>query len=150
MRFHSDLMQVLVFIIIFIVIHIIIIHHTNRSLNVTLKHKIVLEDGPVIHLKSASRSKLKEAAEKEYEEYNWEAEPVLLREKILSYPHHLKYSPVEDWPSTMDADERSFIIADVVETDNLIMDWGLKLIKISLNIVNIYFSMVHKCNAIIH
>ena len=106
MRFHSDLMQVLVFIIIFIVIHIIIIHHTNRSLNVTLKHKIVLDDGPVIQLKSASKAKLKEAAEKEYEEQNWSTDTVLLKEKILSYPHHLKYSPVEDWPSSMDADER--------------------------------------------
>ena len=117
MRVHSDLMQVLVFIIIFIVIHIIIIHYTNRTLNVTLKHKIVLDDGPIIHLKSASRSKLKEAAEKEYEEYNWAAEPVLLREKIFSYPHHLKYSPLEDWPSTMDADERSFKEAVAVDKD---------------------------------
>ena len=106
MRVHSDLMQVLVFIIIFIVIHIIIIHHTNRSLNVTLKHKIVLDDGPIIHLKSASKLKVKEAKEKEYEEYNWAVDPVLLREKVLSYPHHLKYAPVEDWPSSMDADER--------------------------------------------
>ena len=106
MRVVSDLMQVLVFIIIFIVIHIIIIHHTNRSLSVTLKHKIVLDDGPIIHLKSASKSKVKEAKEKEYEENNWVEDPVLLREKVLSYPHHLKYSPVEDWPSSMDADER--------------------------------------------
>lgn len=49
---------------------------------------------------------MKEAKEKEYEEYNWAVDPVLLREKVLSYPHHLKYSPVEDWPSSMDADER--------------------------------------------
>ena len=49
---------------------------------------------------------MKQAKEKEYEEYNWAEDPVLLREKVLSYPHHLKYSPVEDWPSSMDADER--------------------------------------------
>ena len=67
MRVHSDLLQVLLFLIIFIVIHIIIVHHTNRNLQVTLKQKIVLDDGPVIKLKSASRSKLKQAAEKEYE-----------------------------------------------------------------------------------
>ena len=60
MRVHSDLLQVLLFLIIFIVIHIIIVHHTNRNLQVNLKQKIVLDDGPVIKLKSASRSKLDE------------------------------------------------------------------------------------------
>ena len=58
MAAYNDLLQVLLFIIVFIVIHIIIVHVSSRNLSLTLKQRIVVDDGPVIHLKSASRQKI--------------------------------------------------------------------------------------------
>ena len=68
----SDILHILIFIIFFIVIHIIIVHLSNKNFNVTLKQKIVVDDGSaIIKLHSATREELKVAEEAEEQFLIW-------------------------------------------------------------------------------
>ena len=102
----SDMLQVFLFIIIFVIIHIIIVNRSSRNLKVTLKQRILIDDGlPVIKLRSATRDDIEKSVEHERRETEWETLDTDLIQSLLT-PLHLKFSPVDDWPSSLDNDER--------------------------------------------
>ena len=80
----TDLLHVFLFIIVFIVIHIIVLHLTNKSLSVNIKQRIVMDDAPVIKIRSLSRHRQMELVKQELEE--WEE-----TNQTLSNAFHLKY-----------------------------------------------------------
>ena len=53
----TELFHVFLFIIVFIVIHILVVHLTDRRLSVNIRQRILVEDGPVIQIRSISRQK---------------------------------------------------------------------------------------------
>ena len=61
----TDLLHVFLFIIVFIVIHIIVLHLTNKSLSVNIKQRIVMDDAPVIKIRSLSRHRQMELVKQE-------------------------------------------------------------------------------------
>ena len=55
MVLRTDLLHVFLFIVVFIVIHIIVLHITDKRLSVNIRQRIVVDDGPVIKIRSLSR-----------------------------------------------------------------------------------------------
>ena len=95
----AELFHVFLFIIVFIVIHILVVHLTDRRLSVNIRQRIMVEDGPVIQIRSISRQKHRQL---ELERRKWEE-----WEKIngtVSTSFHLKYkvgsvqSPLSTFP----------------------------------------------------
>ena len=82
----AELFHVFLFIIVFIVIHIVVVHLTDRRLSVNIRQRILLEDDPVIQIRSISRQKhrqleLERRKLSEWEEING----------TVSTSFHLKY-----------------------------------------------------------
>ena len=89
----SEIHHVFVFIIIFIVIHIIILHQTNKNLNITLKQKITVREGQVVQLHSATKEELVQQAEDYYDD-QWNTSQA----NDVTLTFNLKYHPVKDLP----------------------------------------------------
>ena len=81
----TELFHVFLFIIVFIVIHILVVHLTDRRLSVNIRQRILVEDGPVIQIRSISRQKHRQL---ELERRKWEWEEI---NGTVSTSFHLKY-----------------------------------------------------------
>ena len=51
----TDLLHVFLFIVLFIVIHIMVLHLTDKRLSVNIRQRILLDEGPLIKIRSLSR-----------------------------------------------------------------------------------------------
>ena len=93
----SEIHHILVFIIIFIVIHIIVLHQTNKNLNITLKQRITVGEGGVVprvvQLHSATKEELVQQAEDYYDD-QWNSSQA----NDVTLIFQLKYHPVVDIP----------------------------------------------------
>ena len=56
------------FIIAFIVIHIIVLHLADKRLSVNIRQRIVVDEGPVIKIKSLSRHRQRELVKQKMSE----------------------------------------------------------------------------------
>ena len=81
----TELFHVFLFIIVFIVIHILVVHLTDRRLSVNIRQRILVEDGPVIQIRSISRQKHRQL---ELERRKWEWKEI---NGTVSTSFHLKY-----------------------------------------------------------
>ena len=98
----QDLLHLFIFVVILIIFHIFLLQLSSKELNVDIKQKIFLqEEGPVIHLKSATKQKLKLLQKRRQENQFWD-----LPYTAVSTPYHLKYHPVRSWPAGLDDAER--------------------------------------------
>ena len=124
----TDLLHVFLFIIAFIVIHIIVLHLADKRLSVNIRQRIVVDEGPVIKIKSLSRHRQRELVKQKMSE--WEE-----TNKTVSSAFHLKYKvkimhistgetdcvcqPILDWPESLTDPERWEYFRAHCSRDNL-------------------------------
>ena len=82
----TELFHVFLFIIVFIVIHIVVVHLTDRRLSVNIRQRILVEDGPVIQIRSISRQKARQLELERRKLSEWEEV-----NGTVSSSFHLKY-----------------------------------------------------------